>query len=150
MIQRQGDFFSIAEELKPQVLVVTTNNVIRKDGRLTMGAGIALEFREKFAELDREFADLIKDRTPNIYSVREFAGYQAIIYSLQTKFHWKNPSDMSLIIKSCAKLRTFVDDLNIKSVLMTRPGCGNGGLDWDEVYKYIKDIFDSRFTIVYQ
>jgi hypothetical protein len=36
----------------------------------------------------------------------------------------------------------------LENVLVPRPGCGNGQLDWEDVKPILLDHFDDRFIVV--
>jgi hypothetical protein len=39
--------------------------------------------------------------------------------------------------------------MNWTTVIMPRPGCGNGRLRWQDVSKVLSDILDDRFVVVH-
>ena len=50
-----------------------------------------------------------------------------------TKKHWRNPSKLEYIEKGLEKFVKNWDRLGANSIAFPRLGCGNGGLDWEEV-----------------
>lgn len=133
------------------VICVTTNGIVRGDGKLVMGAGCAKEARDRFPGLD----SLLGNRVKSWGNVPHIAGaYQldkikvATIVSFPTKNHYKDDSDMKLIEQSARNLRKMADDLNWKKVVIPRPGCGLGYLRWTDVKKVIEPYFDDRFFII--
>lgn len=148
-----GNFWDYAKEHQPQVLVCTTNGVIKSDGKLVMGKGIAKDFSEYFPDLSgfwgfkisKQYKDNPELRKTLTYepwpmrltSKKLLKGYRPIVYNLQTKTDLKKPSRIELVIASIIKLQEFCIKNRIQSVLMTRPGCGNGGLRWEDVRNYI-------------
>lgn len=158
MIEITGDF---AEEYqKYEAIVCTTNKVVKADGRLVMGAGIAKWFRNKFKDLDLIFGRRLK-RNPssNLICFLNDGDHRQWLIALPTKYDWKNLSDYGLIETSLKELVICVTALGIDSVLMTRPGCGNGGLDWEpleclnplynpSIKLLCQKYLDNRFTII--
>lgn len=122
---------------------ITTNSVVKYNGELVMGAGIALQAKLRFPELPILFAQHVKSRGNTPCAIRHSSGKYYV--SFPTKHHWKDPSDITLIIKS-AKLIAKHIPADAK-VAMSRPGCGNGGLAWETVKAAICDILDDRFTV---
>jgi len=55
---------------------------------------------------------------------------------------------MWLIRQSARQLVEMADKFGWGSVVLPRPGCGNGGLDWDDVRPILEAILDDRFTVV--
>jgi hypothetical protein len=43
----------------------------------------------------------------------------------------------------------LADRLGLQTILLPRPGCGNGQLDWAQVGPAIAPLLDDRVTIVY-
>lgn len=161
MIEITGDFAKKAD--KYEALVCTTNKVVMSNDRLVMGAGIAKWFRDKYRDLDYIWGfQLQKNPQANVmcleYKNDELDDGQWLI-ALPTKTDWKKSSSYSLIETGLQELVVCVNALGIQSVLMTRPGCGNGGLDW-ETFECLNPIYhpsikilcqkhlDNRFTII--
>lgn len=129
---------------------VTTNGIIKNNGRAVMGAGVALSAVRKFPECDRHLANFIKlygHKVGTFYSVVNDKNYFDLI-SFPTKYHWKDPSDIKLIIKSAEELKALIEKNRYNKVVLPKPGCANGGLNWDDVKKVIESILDDRIIIV--
>lgn len=145
MLEVTGDFFSYADEQDIKVLVCTTNQVVKADGRLVMGAGIARTFRDQFLDLDKIWGRQTEFKKSSLTVSWDYLPY--VLIGFPTKYHWRDPSDIRLIRKSLRKLEELVDYYNFDRILMTRPGCGNGGFRWSEIYKEMKHL-DDRYTII--
>jgi hypothetical protein len=145
MIEVTGDFFTYAKEHQPDVLVCTINQIVKSDGRLVMGAGIAKPFRDTFVDLDKEWGELTRFKKSGILVSWNYA--PVVLVGFPTKYDWKDPSDKRLIKRSLNQLADFVDYYGMKSVLMTRPGCGHGGFKWPEIKPLFKG-FDDRWIII--
>lgn len=122
--------------------VITTNGDVTKNG-LVMGAGVALQAKRRFPDLPKRLGWLVTESGNQPYYFEREG-----IITLPTKHHWRNPSTIELIVSSIWKLVTLVDDLEITSVVMTRPGCGNGQLQWPDVRLVIEPLLDNRFTVL--
>lgn len=63
---------------------------------------------------------------------------------------WKAYSQLPLIERSAKFIRDFIDESPlIERVLSVRPGCSNGGLDWEsQVRPVLEPYFDDRFIIM--
>jgi hypothetical protein len=62
------------------------------------------------------------------------------LISFPTKRHWREDSDIELIKRSAQELVSILKDDPAKRVLFTRPGCGNGNLDWEDVRPILQTI----------
>lgn len=122
---------------------VTTNAVIKPSGYLVMGAGIAKKAARRFPELPYLFAQKIDERGNHVHIIEKYG-----ICSFPTKHHWKDPSDINLILRSCRELVCFTKKWDY--VLLPRPGCNNGGLEWDTVRAVIEPLLhNDKFIIVH-
>lgn len=122
---------------------ITTNGILNSRDELVMGAGVALQAKQRYPELPEILGRLVK-QLGNIPYIIEDLG----IISFPTKNHWKYPSLLSLIEKNAKLIVELVDDYEIKSVVMPKIGTGNGGLNWEDVRKVIEPIFDNRFIVL--
>jgi hypothetical protein len=145
MQEIKGNFWNLAKNF--DVLCVTTNGVVKRNGQLVMGAGIAYQFNLRFPQLSSLLGSRVK-RNGNIPYLITF-GDGTRIMSVPTKQDYANPSPISLIRSSAQRVRTIVDQCKIRSILSTRPGCGLGNQDWTQVKKMLElEGWDDRFTIV--
>lgn len=120
-----------------EALVNTVNTVG------VMGKGIALMFKERFAENFRRYAAACKTgvvQTGKMFvtEVNELAGPRWVI-NFPTKRHWRGDSRMEWIVEGLQDLRNFLIENKVKSVAIPPLGAGNGGLDWVEVRAQIEE-----------
>lgn len=132
-----GDFWKESERLTNNILVCTVNQVLKEDGRLVMGAGIAKQFRDKHTNLDLIWGYQTYMEQPLLYHY----SWPKWLVGLPTKYHWREKSDINLIKSSLIELKYFLKYYNKGNVLMTRPGCGLGGLEWSEIKPIMEQIF---------
>lgn len=138
MIELNGNLWFFENDYK----CVTTNGIVGSKG-LIMGVGIALQAKQRFPSLPNKVGEWVKK-----YGNRPFICREELIITFPTKHHWKDKSDINLIRDSARKIVQIVNKYGIKKVYMPRPGCGNGGLDWQEVRDCIQEIFDDRFIVL--
>ena len=124
-------------EANTEVLVNTVNTVG------VMGKGIALMFKERFADNFRRYAAACKAKevcTGKMFvtEVRELDGPRWIV-NFPTKQHWRGDSKMEWITEGLQDLRRFLIDNKVKSIAIPPLGAGNGGLDWAEVRPHIEE-----------
>ena len=129
-------------------LCITTNGVVKKDGRAVMGAGIALQAKQRYSNIDKILAEKIRERG-NVVSSLLKDGKKWII-SFPTKNDWRNQSDIELIKQSAIDIKKHFDRMKNKpKVLIPRPGCSNGGLDWKDVKVVLEKILvNDQFVII--
>ncbi len=124
-------------EARTEALVNTVNTVG------VMGKGIALMFKERFADNFRRYAAACKAkevRTGKMFvtELSELDG-PCWIVNFPTKQHWRGNSKIEWITEGLQDLRRFLIENKVKSVAIPPLGAGNGGLDWAEVRPQIED-----------
>lgn len=159
MFESKGNLFEYMNTV--DAICVTTNGVIKQNGDLVMGAGLALEFKKRWPNLPAELGKWVKvmgnipaaiAKPINVSSVGVFTpgvSKTLILISFPTKHHFKDNSCLQLIQTSAHHLINWADKLKLSHVALTRPGCGLGRLNWDyEVRPILSNILDDRFTVV--
>jgi O-acetyl-ADP-ribose deacetylase (regulator of RNase III) len=110
-----------------------------------MGKGIALQFKNKWPENNRayELACKRKEVRPGLMFVFDSGGLVKpnFIINFPTKDHWRGKSRIEFIRDGLVDLVKQVERLGIKSIAIPPLGCGNGGLDWNEVRPLIERAF---------
>lgn len=122
-------------EARAEALVNTVNTVG------VMGKGIALMFKERFAENFRRYAAACKAREVQtgkmfVTPVHELDGPRWIV-NFPTKQHWRSPSRLEWVQEGLQDLRRFLLEQHIQSVAIPPLGAGNGGLEWAKVREQI-------------
>lgn len=135
------DLFTYTEPDKKILRCVTTNGVVRKNGELTMGAGVALQAHNLYPRLAKALGNLVSKFGNLVYVIQDLN-----VASFPTKHHWKEDSDIKLIEESAKQLVKVAKDYDL--VLLTRPGCGLGNLKWEEVKKVIEPILQGDKFVV--
>lgn len=133
-------------EAKAEALVNTVNTVG------VMGKGIALMFKERFAENYRLYGAACKAKevvTGKMFvtEVRELDGPRWIV-NFPTKRHWRSPSQLAWIIEGLHDLHDFIVANNVSSIAIPPLGAGNGGLSWASVREQIEAILGDLDTDV--
>jgi len=146
MLEQQIDILSERVLTKAGAICFTSNGVVKRDGTLVMGAGVAKAFRDHFPGLDREAGDAVTSRGNVCQVVSRRHGIPIVAFP--TKNHWKDPSDMPLIMRSAHRLMSLVRVEQWSLVALPRPGCRNGRLCWDEVRRAVCPVFDHHIVIV--
>jgi len=145
MLERNQDILTQINE--PHVATcVTTNAVVKQDGKAVMGAGVAKVIRDMYSGSDTILGALIKTYG---HKVQQFWITPALV-SFPTKDHFKNKSNISLIQRSAKELYEWAN-LNTQylTIILPRPGCNNGGLNWEDIKPTLESILvDNRFVVI--
>jgi len=110
-----------------------------------MGKGIALQFKRKWPANAKAYEAACKrnEVVPGKMFVFDNGGLvePKLIINFPTKRHWRQPSRMSDIESGLVDLVAQVKHLGVRSIAIPPLGCGNGGLDWNEVRPRIEKAF---------
>ena len=103
-----------------------------------MGKGIAYQFKRRFPENNKEYVKYCEagKLKPGVLFIFKENG--KTIVNFPTKDRWRSPSKMEYISSG---LDAFVDrlsELDVKKAALPPLGCGNGGLNWDDVKSLIE------------
>lgn len=133
----QGDLLSSSDT----DAIVNTVNCVG-----VMGKGIALQFKKKWPENFRAYEKACKNNEISlgkmfIYDLGQLASPKFII-NFPTKDHWRSSSKLVDIEAGLKDLLTIIKKYNIHSIAIPPLGCGNGGLDWSDVFPLITKTFE--------
>lgn len=133
-------------EARAEALVNTVNTVG------VMGKGIALMFKERFADNFRRYTAACKAKEVHtgkmfVTETGELDGPHWIV-NFPTKQHWRGNSRIEWIIEGLQDLRRFLIEYQVKSIAIPPLGAGNGGLDWADVRLQIEAAMSDLDTEV--
>lgn len=119
---KSGNMFDIDAD----VLVNTVNCVG------VMGCGVALEFKNRYPDMFREYRRACKSNQIFPGTLWYFrASDHRLIVSFATKDHWRDGSRYSYISSGLKQLKLLTRKLpKGSSIALPALGCGHGGLDW--------------------
>lgn len=138
----------------------TSNGVVKDNGELVMGAGVALAFKNRWQELPRLAGDLVKTNGNICQIIKrlEIKSYDTVahrskpytpcIIAFPTKHHYSQKSCGDLIRTSAIQLMKLINENGWKQVGLPKPGCQNGGLVWEYVRGILQPILDDRVIII--
>lgn len=121
-----------------EALVNTVNEVG------VMGKGVALMFRERFPENARIYIEASKANQVQVGRMLATPTGELFpkwIIHFPTKKHWRNPSRLEWVRDGLDDLVRVVRELGIRSIAIPPLGCGNGGLEWQQVRPMIESAF---------
>lgn len=109
-----------------------------------MGKGLAHAFREKYPEMFKAYKNLCENNQFNVGQLWLWRGANQWVLNFPTKKHWRYPSKLDYIEAGLAKFVANYESRGIREISFPRLGCGNGGLDWNEVRplmeRYLGDL----------
>lgn len=160
MQEMYEDLFSLTKSF--DAICITTNGIVKSSGAAVMGAGIAKTCAETWPQTPSILGEYLTTSGLNIpfqlgcvkdglflAAPQVEDGFVCRIFSFPTKHHYANKSDIDLIKRSCIHMVDFANQLELKTIALSRPGCGMGGLSWEkEVRPAISDLLDNRFYVI--
>lgn len=107
-----------------------------------MGKGIALQFKQAYPGNFRAYETACRHGDVRLgkmftYKTGQLDGPRFVV-NFPTKGHWRSKSKLSDIKAGLADLRDVIQEQGIQSVAVPPLGCGNGGLDWQDVRPLIE------------
>jgi hypothetical protein len=127
-----------------KIVCIPTNGVVT-NGKLVMGKGVARTAAYRYRALPYELATRIRANGLRVEWLPD-----CNLYTFPTKHKWWNPSSLTLIVDSARQLMVLIEVNGHTEVYLPKPGCGAGGLRWEEVSAAISPILDQRVTIVWK
>lgn len=166
MIEIKGDLF----KQEADILCITTNGYNKSNGENVMGMGCA----KKAAQINNTIPLLLGEaieRNGNVVN-HIIDGKKLSLYSFPVKpitsicnadksnvvkymkdktevgktvMGWACVAQASIIIKSAKELLALANKNGWTKVVIPRPGCGAGELDWKDIKPLLDEILDDRF-----
>lgn len=124
------------------VIAITTNGFVTKSGKAVLGTGCASQAGERFADLRERLGMRLREEGNHVV----YLGDGLVTFPVEDS-PWSAP-DLGLIRRSARELREMADREGWEMVVVPRPGCGGGGLDWREVRPVVAQYLDDRFYLI--
>lgn len=131
------------------VICVTTNGTIKKDGQAMMGRGVARFVRDTFQNIDTKLGNLIKAYGNRVFNLgtQEYSGKQLILFSFPNQADMSSKIDAKLIKKSIDELVDLCNKFQLKGkVYLPVPCVRIGDATWQEIKPLLASL-DDRFVI---
>lgn len=145
MIIETGNLFDFIEFC--DVLCITTNSVIKTDGSLVMGAGIAKTVRDIFPGIDFRLGQQIQKGFGNLSEYNLiFDTDIPMIGAFQTKIHFSEDSKIDVIKNSINKLKDFALNNIEKVIYLSYPGIHHGRLSPEIVEPHLQGLPNNVFV----
>ena len=132
---------NVFEHLDLDYVCITTNSILNKNGELVMGAGVALEAKQRFPELPKVYGSKIKNM--GLVGGEYLLLHHNNLIAFQTKINYKDKSPLDLVKKSVTRLKflaTLFDDCIFG---LPFPAINNGGLTKEVVLPIIQSLPDN-------
>lgn len=142
MIEVKGNLWTYPADVR----VITTNGTVKKNGECVMGRGCAAEAKLRYPELPLVLGQAISgmDNEPFWFPI---PSARTPLVTFPVKHNWHERADLDLIRASAQKI-SVMRALEDRIIVMPRPGCGNGGLKWEDVKPILEPILDDRFHVI--
>lgn len=136
-----GNIWSLKDQYT--YIGVTTNSYVSKTGHAVMGRGLAYQVKTKYPTAPITLGAKLRVHGNIVQKISNDLNLVAFPVKEQDYMGMAIPKR---IIESAKELMRFLKPH--ETIILPRPGCGNGGLTWDKVKPLIEDILDDRVTIV--
>ena len=131
------------EHTKGNILLANTRALVNPVNCVgVMGAGLALQYKQRFPALYEAYRRLAKNKIIQPGKVYLYDAGEKYVANFPTKLHWRDPSKMSYIDEGLQDLVKQLQARHIDSVAIPPLGCGLGGLDWEVVRPRIEMSFE--------
>ncbi|GGN94270.1 macro domain-containing protein [Nocardia rhizosphaerihabitans] len=134
--EKSGDL--LASDAEALVNAVNTVGV--------MGKGIALQFKQTYPDMFREYAKA--SRAGDLHIGRMFVWQTGsttgprLVINYPTKRHWRSASRLEDVTAGLPALIETIEQYKIRSIAIPALGCGYGGLEWEDVGPPIREALD--------
>lgn len=140
MLEEKGNLWTVDCDIR----AITTNGFVKNNGACVMGRGCAKEAKDRFPGIEFLIGKLLKD-AGNV----PFYLIQENLLTFPVKHNWYEKADINLICNSAIHVLELAEFEEWNKIVIPRPGCGNGGLNWEtEVKPVLSPILDDRFVII--
>lgn len=143
---KQGNMWSCFEDVDH--FLITTNSIIKNNGALVMGAGIAKQVRDRWPGIDKEIGAAIKRTCGNGGTYGVILGKKIGLF--QVKHHFKDKASLELIAYSANILKALAEAAPDRKFALNFPGIGNGKLSYEQVLPLVNDLPDNVQVWTYQ
>jgi hypothetical protein len=126
------------------VIAITTGGLIAKNGACAMPRGCARQAADRYPQLPYILGQQIKFHGLHVFDL----GQRIVAFPVECS-PFENP-EAKIIRQSCQELVELTDYKKWQRVILPRPGCGAGGMLWNDVKKILEPYLDSRFLIIEQ
>jgi hypothetical protein len=135
-----GDIWK--EHADGAVVAITTSSMLTKNGKAIMLRGCARQARDRFPDLPQILGEQLLNHGRHVFDL----GRRIVSFPVEVD-PFRNP-ELKIIEESCRELVELTDYKSWRKVIVPRPGCGGGGLEWPVVRPVLQRYFDERFYVI--
>lgn len=139
MIEICGD---IRDYFGKAIVAITTNGQVTRTGTAIFGRGCASLAQDRYPDLSRCLGEQLMAGGNHVY----YLDHGIVSFPVEDT-PWSLP-DLKLIRRSAVELKELADRQGWERVIVPRPGCGGGGLQWSQVSPILAGHLDDRFHIL--
>ena len=139
MLEVAGDIWEYRNE---GVIVITASGSLTRDGRAVFGRGVARQAAHRYPHLAEVLGRLLAGKGNHVFDL----GNGIVSFPVE-ETAWSHP-DLRIIARSAEELRLLADSSGWTRIVVPRPGCGGGGLAWEDVRPRLSPWFDERFVVI--
>jgi len=139
MKEIDGDLWDF---LGKAVVAITTNGAVTRKGEASLGRGCARQAAERFPGLALRLGSAIAEHGNHVAYLGDG------IVSFPVEHTPYEAPDLRLIARSAMELASLADSMGWDTVVVPRPGCGGGGLEWNDVRPILERYLDDRFLVI--
>jgi O-acetyl-ADP-ribose deacetylase (regulator of RNase III) len=147
VIRAERDLFRLYPIYPDTILVNPCNRVG------VMGAGLALEFKNRYPRMYGEYRKAYEDGILEKINIQVFReSKHTVVVNLFSKRHWADNSTLEDIIIALKAFREFLTnspELRYHQVIMPVLGTGLGNLEYGPVMPYFKEYLDDLPNIIH-
>ena len=138
----QANIWHYAEQL--DFVCITTNSIVKNNGELVMGAGNALQAKQRVPSLPLEFGKQVSDKnlSGQFYGLLVCDKYIAF----QTKLHFANESPLEVVQRSVDSLRRLALKYPDKSFGLPFPAINHGKRTVAEILPFLETLPDNVYV----
>jgi O-acetyl-ADP-ribose deacetylase (regulator of RNase III) len=119
----------------------------------SMGAGIAVGFKERYPVMFEEYRRLCKTN-PRAFNPGDVflwkADDQPWVFNLATQEdYWRSRATYEAVEQTLTKMRELADQHGITMIAIPRIGAGYGGLSWKKVHVIIDRVYGGWAGMLY-
>ncbi len=124
------------------VVAITTGGMVQKNGTCAMPRGCARQAADKYKMLAYTLGEQIKLHGIHVFDL----GNKIVAFPVE-KSPLERP-ELEMIEQSCIELVELCNYKQWEKIVVPRPGCGLGGLQWKDVKPILEKHFDERFIVI--
>jgi hypothetical protein len=141
MLEAVGDIWA---ERWGAVIAITTSGSLARNGRAVIGRGVARQALAYYPDLAETLGRILAEWGNHVHDL----GNGLVSFPVE-ETAWSLP-DLRIIARSAEELRSLADRRGWSRIVVPRPGCGGGGLGWQQVRPLLEPWLDQRFIVISQ